>query len=230
MDLVLEGCLNGILFEKAGVESVLRASRNSKVLAVERSMRKLGVQVTFADNMELAEIIMETFSRMKKCGRPLPPRVFLFRNVDVFSLEEILGTGRSFGLYIPLAGVDAVNSPILFEHNLVEALGLEFPERAQQFVDNSPAGVVYHKLGHFYHTINGIDFSKNYGIFHGTCWDKHSKLTDLHRKITNTVSSYATSDPYGCEFVAEVFAGLAIRKSFHGEIMDLYRNLNGPLV
>ncbi|MDR1233520.1 MAG: hypothetical protein LBJ75_04680 [Puniceicoccales bacterium] len=230
IDPLLKALLDGILFEMAGVELVLRASRNSRVLAIERSMRELGVQVTFADNMELAEIIMETFGRMKEHGKPLPPRVFLFRNIDAFSPGEVLGTGRAFGLHIPLAGVDAINSPILFEHNLVGALGLEPPERAQQFVDSSPAGVIYHELGHFYHNINGIDFRKGYDIFHGACWSKDNTPTKLHRKVTNTVSFYATSDSCGCEFVAEVFAGLALRKSFDDDIMDLYRSLNGPLV
>ncbi|MDR1232820.1 MAG: hypothetical protein LBJ75_00950 [Puniceicoccales bacterium] len=229
IDPLLEALLNGILFDMANIELVLRASRNSKVLAVERSMRALDVQVTFADNMELAEIIMETFGRMKKGDRPLPPGVFLFRNVDVFSPGEILETRRSFGLHMPLAGIDAINSPILLEHNLVETLQLEPPERAQQFADSSPAGVIYHELGHFYHNINGIDFCKGYDIFHGACWNKDNKPTKLHRKVTNTVSFYATSDSCGCEFVAEVFAGLATGKSFDGDIMDLYRDLNGPV-
>jgi hypothetical protein len=229
IDPVLKTLLEDVLFDMANVELVLRASRNSKVLAVERSMRELGVQITFADNMELAEIITETFGRMKDCGRPLPPKVFLFRNVDVFSPGEILETRRSFGLHMPLAGIDAVNSPILLEHNLVGALGLEPPERAQQFADSSPAGVIYHELGHFYHNINGIDFRKCYDIFHGACWNNDNKPTELQRKMTNAVSSYATSDSCGCEFVAEVFAGLALRKSFDDDIMDLYRSLNGPV-
>jgi hypothetical protein len=69
IDPVLKASLDGILFEMAGVELVLRASKDSKVLAVERSMEELGTQVTFADSMELAKITMEIFGRMKECGK-----------------------------------------------------------------------------------------------------------------------------------------------------------------
>jgi hypothetical protein len=214
-----------ILADDTSGELVLMALTNPEVLAIEKYMMALGVQVTFANSKDLGKLVVMIFNRMKKLGKCLPPRIFLFRNMNDSS-----ETGKTFGLQLPFPAADALWSPIFFECNLIESLQLEPKEKSQNFVDNSPSGVIHHELGHFYHNLNGIDFIQFAKIFRTACLGKGNKPTKLFRKIRNSVSPYATSDCYGCEFVAEVFSGLAIGKSFANDIMDLYHKLNGPML
>jgi hypothetical protein len=143
-------------------------------------------------------------------------------------LDEIYGTEKTLGLLLPVSGKDAIHSPIFFDYNMVKSLKLKSSKHSKMCVDDSPAGVIFHELGHFCHNINGINFCRCYHSFQNACWYKNGKPKELYHKITNTVASYATSDPYGCEFVAELFAGLAVGKTFDLDIMALYRKLNGP--
>jgi hypothetical protein len=97
-------------------------------------------------------------------------------------------------------------------------------------VDTSPSGVINHEFDHSYHNINVIDFIQWIKIFRPAGFQEDKKPTKVFRKISGTASSSAMLDSYGCEFVAEVFSGLATEKVFANDILNLCEYLNDDMM
>lgn len=86
--------------------------------------------------------------------------------------------------------------------------------------------VLHHELGHINHNlhINNDQYTKISSAEKISEWKNNSKI----QEVCYRVSGYASSQP--CEFVAEVFAGLANGQKFHPDVMHLYQNLKGPMI
>lgn len=87
----------------------------------------------------------------------------------------------------------------------------------------NPKRTIIHEFGHYLqHKQTGFT------NFEDMPTSENFYQKEVQSSIERSVSSYAASDPK--EFVAEVFAGLMLGKTFPEDIMQLYKELQGPPV
>jgi hypothetical protein len=68
--------MDKILADDANGELVHMASINPEVLALEKFMMALGLQVIFANKEDLGKIVVTIFDKMKKLGKCFPSSIW----------------------------------------------------------------------------------------------------------------------------------------------------------
>lgn len=223
----LQRGITNVFFSKSGVRyladvaDVLKnKSTLPEVIALEERMKKIGYSANFADNLETAKVITETYENMAAKGFKMPKDVMLM----IPNKEGMMGC-RPFA-----TKENRYNVPILFNKDLKYVENKKFPLYdlgIKYNATNTDEGMVYHEIGHF---------------LHETTRKETDEAVDIWNKLTNDgydielgreVGYYAmTGDKYnrGNEFVAEVFSGLMQGKQYSNRVMEIYGALGGPAV
>ena len=145
------------------------------------------------------------------------------------TIEKIMKNGDNIsalkeqGLYKTKQEVTAMNKDeqIAYLKQIAAITGI--PENAVLIRDG--AQVYLHELGHLNQASN-CSKEDYYTLLHSKeLIEEHQNNSEI-QDICSKVSRYAQSQP--CEFVAEVFSGLAAGQKFDADVMALYAKYKGP--
>ncbi len=205
---VFEGSFNDIYLER---------STNEECIALENEMADMGVRATFADNLEDARLITDTYRKLYNMGYELPKEIVLVDFSDnKAGLTLALPNGAS--KYAPIFYQKGISSNDMTAGDAgtqaeCDKYGLNW------FSSDNPSGVVAHEVGHY----NQKDMTK---FEKSKIWQEAMPYwTTIGREVSaySIVGGLNSSD----EFVAEVFAGLYSGKEYNDDIMQLYYSLGG---
>ncbi|MDR2738161.1 MAG: hypothetical protein LBB18_04480 [Puniceicoccales bacterium] len=214
-------------------------SRNPKVLAIEKKMQRIGTTMTFADDLKLARATWKAVAKVKKVTGEAPPLIFLFSDRVKFPwlVRAMTLLFSENYMDIPLIFISKfqdLTNPGLDEELYNNLFELTDSVRKGS-INPTLEGVMLHEFGHFYHLRTGSireNVAKWRTIFSGYA-KADSEQTESEREmselIRKEVSKYALFSYDGQDLVAEVFCGLMSGKNFSHKIMDLYRELDGPM-
>lgn len=187
-------------------------SNNSEVSLIEHKLAEKGINVRFKNNLETAKFIQKGLEDIEKVGYDIP------KNILIVHPMAIAGAGGATTIFRDKL-ID--KAPVLFPQTIVD---LSHKKIAQKYklgiysTDNI-LKYVYHEVGHWLHFQNKPDLQLCKQI-----WKTVDK--DI---IGKQVSLEALKLDDGTEFVAEVFAGMIDGKKYSKYIMDIYKQLKGPL-
>lgn len=186
---------------------------------LEERLKEKGVQVTFANDALTAKRVYKTLVEMINRGIKVPKEVILMTPID----DDLLGftptTKEGYEEFAPIfikKGIRDDNENI---SPSLKVLGY------RHYTDETARGTLIHEIGHYNHMPLMLSEEESMQI-----WRKHFPLFEDEFEFGKKVSAHAITDKTGCEFVAEVFAGLVNGETFDEEVMTLYKELKGPNV
>lgn len=185
-------------------EIIYAKSINPAVLKLEEEMKKMGYNVTFADNIDTGKAIIEVYKRFSNAGIQLPENIVLFTS----DRKNLWGLRP----YVP-KNKDPLKTPIYFNKDI----GL----------CKNPKYVIYHEIGHFLHEKTSLqpEIARN-------VWSEMTK-NGMDTDLLFEAGEYAMKGDIlgkGREFVAEVFAGMLTGKRYSQKVMNVYNALRGPKI
>lgn len=195
----------------------LEESTDEECIKLENEMAEMGVRVTFANNLEDAKAIVETYKMLYDMGYELPKEVIL---VDFNSnkLGLTLRTPNGTSKYAPIFYQVGISNNNMKAYDALQTqcdtMGISW------YSTDDPSGIISHEVGHYNQKETSF-YEKN------KIWKEESEPNLL--KICKEVSGYAAvgNEDNADEFVAEVFAGLVSGKEYSDYIMQLYYTLGG---
>lgn len=200
-----------ILIEK--IIEKTEVSKDPSVFKIEKELEKQGIVARFRNDIEMAKLLKNGLSQIKKTGFNVP-KFFLVVKKDV-----IPGAN---GATMIFRQSTASKAPILLVknriYNVFEDL-MESISGTKSFSTTNPARTIFHETGHWLHFHNKPNNEE--------CLKIWSKVDE--NVIRREVSDEAVRRKDGAEFVAEVFAGIVDGKKYSDYVMDIYKQLNGPL-
>lgn len=197
---------------KNSIKSIWKdPSTNEDVIQYEQKMKNMGIDVSFSDNIELAEIVTEAFEDLQNKGYNLPAKIIIgdSQNYDVSGLDFTYST----------KGLIFLDEDTLDLNSYIGYQDIRYTEdQLMALLKETLKKTVYHEAGHFinHNNPNNSEAQKVWKM-----------AAEKYHKIEKEVSKYAATDKD--EFIAEVFAGVMTGKKYDDEIMNLYYSLGGIL-
>ena len=186
---------------------------------LEERLREKGVVVTFENDALTAKKVYKTLVEMIDRGVKVPKEVILMTPID----DDLLGftpttkEGREDLAPIFIKkGIRDDNENI---SQSLKALGF------RHYTDETARGTLIHEIGHYNHMPLMLSEHESMQI-----WKSHFPNFEDEFEFGKKVSAHAITDKTGCEFVAEVYTGLINGETFDDEVMNLYKELKGPII
>lgn len=191
-------------------------STKQEIALIEQKLTQQGVFARFGDDLELATVVESGLSKAKNAGFELPKYII----VNGIRKNE-LGSVPMF------RKKNASEAPVFLSNSYIQKMteGLEANKKAYaknsiNFTStNNMDGTVCHEITHWLHFQNIPDKK--------TC-EKIWKTVN-EKIVVPEVSFSVLNDKAGKEFVAEVGAGLMDGKVYSDYVMDIYKQLKGPM-
>ena len=191
----------------------LRPSTISQVISLEEEMKKLGVTVTFEDDLNTAKAFVKLSKKAKNIGLVLPERIAFFTPIMPM-----------------ISGHTPINPklPVYFAKDLFKNaqkghVSFRLGEGICTVRIRPLEEIFYHEIAHFNHLKNCPDDKTSAQIFQDFLL-KYGK-----EKVIKEVSEGAIKETTGKEFVADVMVGLIQGKNFSNPVIETYRLLKGPI-
>ena len=190
-------------------------STKTEVALIEKSLAQKGVFARFKNDIELAEVVQSALAKVETAGFKLPKYIILD------------GSKKTEGKVLQFRSKNASESPLFLSKNYISQRRMEIEANKQAFEKHginvtstdSMDGIVCHEIIHWQHFHNAPDKK--------TC-EKIWKTVN-EKKVVPEVSFSVLQDKAGKEFVAEVGAGLLNGKTYSDYVMDIYKQLKGPM-
>lgn len=187
-------------------------SKSPEISPIEKGLVEKGVIVRFGNDLEIAKFIQKGLRDIEEAGYTLPKCLF------IVPPKLIMGAG---GAAIIFRKELSHQAPILLPRNIVRK-SLEKISKKHKLGIYSTDNISYyihHEVGHWLHFQNKPSYQECQRI-----WQKADQ-----ELIGKEVSQMALKTTDGTEFVAEVFAGLVDGKQYSEHVIDIYRQLRGPI-
>ncbi|MDR2737565.1 MAG: hypothetical protein LBB18_01310 [Puniceicoccales bacterium] len=194
-------------------------SSDQSVAKIEADLNStMSCHANFADSATIAESFHRVFSALLKCR--CDSQVQLFPSNVIASEQRfqevfaIIPGAREpfFPRDVGLRRGYAKHAPVVLNRDAMLGDGRE---------------IIYsilHTLGNFYHFQLASDGGMD-EVFKG----RTANGSPMRSKVCEQVSHRAVAEGSATEFVASVFAGRAMGRTYDGDILNLYTDLNGPL-
>ena len=220
-DDVFKEKMHSVMLEDPCFKEVYtKPSSNPKVLKIEEELKGMGVNANFFDDLSVAKVTLSTLKKVKQKGFSLPEEIFMM-NPTVENTQ-----GYTFCIKIP---EKEKMSPVFIKKGMADNYKTHPSKEALREVGlrpltvDSPEGVILHEMGHYLHNLNGYNKQENEKIWNNVINSENRYY------LAKEVSTYAfDGDKSGCDFVAEVFAGMMNGEKYSPAVMDIYNALHGP--
>lgn len=195
-------------------------SSNEQVAEIEKRLVQKGVNVRFNNNHELATLVEKCLGNVQKEGFNVPKDILISDIPDIHKYSVI-------GWVPQFRKKTALNAPLELSKNYIsqqkefieESIRLYKEHKFDMFSTNTMDSSILHEIGHWLH-FQDIPDKK-------TCEKIWSTVNE--KAIVQEVSFYAKNEKDGIDFVAEVFAGLMEGQRYSEYVMDIYKQLHGPM-
>ena len=190
-------------------------SAKQEVAIIEQRLAQQGVFARFKNDLELATVVESGLTKAKKSGFELPKYMI------------INGQKKAMGSVMHFSRKNASEAPIFLSENYISQQKIELEINKQTYAThainktstNSMDGIVCHEITHWLHHHDMPDKK--------TCENIWKTVNE--KKVVPEVSFSILQDKAGKEFVAEVGAGLMDGKTYSDYVMDIYKQLKGPM-
>lgn len=188
-----------------------------EIAEIEKSFAKKGIAVRFDKDLELAKTVEKAYKKAEDAGFDVP-KCILYSKLPNLDIAETYPCSKNVMPKVPIMLSDKYLEIQKKEMQNTKKIFGKYEYLSTNEID----GPICHEIGHWLHFQIRPDEE--------TC-KKIWKTVD-ENKICEEVSYYAfaaKNNEDGKEFVAEVCAGLLNGKTYSDYIMNIYKQLNGPM-